>query len=95
MHLSTRPRLFWAKVLRSCQVTAAFGKEGLRIGSQVVDRCLSIRLAGRVGLLACLDAPLPSHVYPRDNRDNMLDCRVCFGFLHQPFGTHTSFLDVE
>gem|GEM_PF-6557697 len=48
-----------------------------------------------MGLVACDNAPLPSNVCPCGNRDNMPDCCLCYGFVLQPFDTHTSLLGAE
>ncbi len=68
---------------------------GLRIDLQAVSCRLSCRLAGGMGLLAFLDAPLPSDVRPRADRDNELDCVVRCGFVLQPFDTCALALGVE
>ena len=58
-----------------------FGKRGLRFDSEVVDCRVYLGLAGRMGLLAFLDAPIPSYICPRADRDNKLDCCVRRGVL--------------
>ena len=72
-----------------------FGTGGLRIGPKVVDRRFSIRLASGMGLLALLDAQLPSDVRTRADRDNELNCCVRCGFVLQPFDIHPSVFGVE
>ena len=68
---------------------------GLCIDLQAVNCRFSLRLAGGMGLLAFLDAPLPSDVRPRADRDNELNCGVRCGFVLQPFDTCASALGVE
>jgi|688.fasta_scaffold65157_6 hypothetical protein len=70
-------------------------REKISSESQAVNRHISLGLAGGMGLLAFLDASLPSDVRLGADRDNELNCGVRCGFLLQPFDFGASALGVE